>query len=738
MKTSVRWLNQYLDPATVTPQEAEQALTNAGFPIESTAEAAGGDTMIDVEITSNRGDCISHVGLAREVAVSTGRTLRMPAVPGAVASARDAGNASLAASPGGIGSIVALDNRVPEVCSLFTARVIRGVKVGPSPAWMVEALASVGQRSINNVVDVTNYVLHEMGQPTHVFDLSRLRRGTGGANGPSQLIVRYATTGEKVTLLDGKTVELRSNELVVADGDGAVSLAGIMGGLGTEVTERTTDVLLEAATWDPVTVRRAARRLGLRTDASYRFERIVDPRTIDYAARRAASLILQLGGPAATLVPGVLEAGKAPEPPVRVSMRVQRCRDIIGVSQLPVSEMTRILKGHEIETAAPAANAGTLECIVPPHRPDLTREIDLIEEVARTHGLDRVPIQERIPVRVAEPQVSERAMRELTGVLTGLGFFETVTFSFVSAKQAEPFVPTGLAAIQLCDERRKADPILRPSILPSLLACRRANQDGNVHAAGGVRLFEIASVFAQVPAAKDAVEFKDHAPARGKEVETRVLTLIADAVALVPGASGKPFEHKQEAFRLVRGAIESVVRVLGGTGVGIELVPLATVIPGFDPAACADVRLIQHGATQRIGTIAIIHANVQRQYDLQFPVVAAELHVSPLLALYPPRALVHELPQFPGIERDLSLIVSEQTPWASLDRLVTDAKLDRLVGHEFVTTFRGGQLGAGKKSVTLRLLFRDATRTLRHDEVDPQVGTLVKLAQEKLGATMRV
>jgi phenylalanyl-tRNA synthetase beta chain len=564
--------------------------------------------------------------------------------------------------------------------------------------------------------------------------------------------VRYATKGEKLTLLDGKTVELRDNELVVADNSGAVSLAGVMGGLGTEVSDQTTDVLLEAATWDPVTVRRAARRLGIRTDSSYRFERVVDPRTIDRAARRAASLILQVGGPTAQLVPGVLAEGTPVQPPLRVSMRVQRCRDIIGLPQLPVAEMTRVLRGHEIQvvheaavgatapgspSAIPPAESGVLDCLIPSHRPDLDREIDLIEEVARTYGLQRVPIQEKIPVRVAEPQVSERAMRELTGVLTGLGFFETVTFSFVSPKQAEPFIPTGLAAINLCDERRKADPTLRPSIIPSLLACRKANQDGNVHAGGGVRLFEITSVFSQVPPVKGALESKDHTPARGKEVETRMLAMIADAASLSPGSSEKAIDLKQNAFRLVRGAIESIVRTLGGASVSLELVPLATVVPGFDHAACADVRLITGGNTQRIGTIALIHPNVQRQYDLQAPVVAAEIHLTPLLALFPPRTLVHELPQFPGIERDISLIVGEQTPWASVDRLVSEAKLDRLVGHEFVTTFRGTQVGQGKKSVTLRLAFRDPARTLRHEEVDPQVGALVKLAQDKLGATIR-
>ncbi len=743
MKTSVRWLNTYLSPAGVDAAEAERVLTQAGFPIETAEPVAtrGGeaDTMLDVEVTSNRGDCISHIGLAREVAAATGRRLVYPVIPASVPSGDQAASTTAA---GGIGELLSLRNEVPDVCRLFTARVIRGVKVGPSPAWLVEALAAVGQRSINNIVDITNYVMFEFGQPTHVFDLGTLRDALGGASGRSKsLIVRYAHKGETLTLLDGKNVAIRVNELVVADGPhigGAVSLAGIMGGQGSEVTGATTDVVLEAATWDPVTVRRAARRLGIRTDASYRFERTVDPRTIDAAARRAAALILELGGADARLIPGVLLAGAAALPLRRVLMRVSRCSQMLGFA-VTSQDITAALQGHEVGAALTTHDV--LECAIPAHRPDLEREIDLIEEVARTVGLARVPILEKVPVRVTEPQVSERASRELTRTLTAQGFYETVTFSFVSPADAGPFCPSNLTLIQLCDERRKADPTLRPSILPSLLACRRANQDGGVVAQGGVRVFEVASIFAAEPVPAGAA-----VGTRGKERESRVLALLADAVPLGVGASTKAFDVKQEAVRLVRGALESVALALGGLHARIELVPGTPPMSGFDPAAAAQVCLVSpprsgdaasNPAPVRIGTIGVIASGVQRRYDLQHPVVAAEVDVGALLALFPPRSLVHTLPAFPGIARDVSFIVPESVSWASIDRLIGEAKPERMVGRDFVTTFRGAQIGAGKKSVTVRLEFRDPTRTLRHEEVDPQVAALVSLAAERLGASLR-
>lgn len=742
MKISVAWLNDLLEPGNLTAHQAEESLTFAGFPIETaeaiTSGSAAGDTCLDVEVTSNRGDVLSHLGVAREICASTKRTMKRPSGP-RTASSDSAGR--------DVERVVHIDNRLTEVpggqhgtfapCSRFTARVIRGVKVGPSPAWLVKKLEAVGQRSINNVVDVTNYVSFEMGQPSHVFDLGTLKKD---ASGRANIVVRTAHKGEKLALLDGKTITLVGDEVVVADGnlagsgdakDGAaISLAGVMGGATTQVTDSTTDILFEAATWAPVAVRRAARRFNIRTDASYRFERIVDPRTIDAAAQRACDLILELAG--GKLESGSISAGAPAKPALSISLRPARCNAVLGIT-VPDDEIIRILRALEIGVEQGPQNA--LHCTIPAHRPDLEREIDLIEEIARVHGLDKLPVHDRIGVRAREPQPSERATRIIAQTLAAHGFYETVTFTFTSSKGAKPFLATGLQTMEVCDERRKADPVLRPSALPSLLTCRRANQDsgGDREAAesgdAGVRLFEISSVFAQTPPASKGE--------RGKEVERFIVSLVADA-AFPAGA--KAFEQKQTGVRFMRAVIESLAQSLGGASARVSFVDPTGGFPveAYDPAARAGVVVERDGKKTVLGLMGLLAPAQQSQFGLDRPVVMAELGLETLLALFPARALVHGLPAFPAIERDLSLIVREDVTWEKILSMVNGMKAERLEHTAFVTTYRGAQAGPGRKSVTLRMRFRDPARTLRHEEVDGPVNQIIEKAKAELGAEIRV
>lgn len=707
MHISVNWLNRYLSPGGLNAEAVERALMDAGFPIETREPLPDGDTRLDVEITSNRGDCLSHLGLAREVAAKTGHAMKGPSWSDP--------------APGGkIGEVLKLTNAEHAVCPLFTARVIRGVRVGPSPAWLVKALESVGQRSINNVVDVTNYITFEFGNPCHVFDLKKM---AGGA-----IVVRYARDKESLTTLDGRKRELRKDELVVADAERAQSLAGVMGGADSEVGPETVDVILEMATWDPVTVRRAARRLGIRTDASYRFERIVDARTIDEASRRAAALIVEVAG--GKLCEGSLSVGKELASPTTVRFRPSRCEGLMGIT-VKSDEMVRLLSAVGIGVE-PVGRAGEeLRCTIPAWRPDLYREVDLIEEVARLKGLEHIPILEKLPVTVHAPQLKERAQRELGGLLTGLGFFETVTFSFVTPGQAEIFRVNGVELIRIDDERRKAEPVLRPSVLPSLLACRRKNQDGRVHQPGGVRLYETASVFGEAELPHDEQERAGFVPGpRRQTIENRNLALIADVCE--PGARAGIAE-KQLAVRQMRGVIEAVVHLLGGATDDLVVTPGVAPWKAFDAGATA---LLSLGATP-LGCMGLFSQAALNEFGLDAPVVGAEVNLGALLGLYPPKAKVTPLPAFPGTDRDLSLIVPETVTWAVIKQRVETAKLPWLEATEFVTTYRGKQTGAGQKSVTLRLLFRDAHRTLRSEEIDPHVEGLVKVLKEQLGAEVR-
>ncbi len=691
MKASVRWLNQLLGGEAQGADRVEALLTDAGFPIDARESVPGGDTRLEVEVTSNRGDCLSHIGLAREIAARTGRELRLPQIPSVTAA-------------GPVTDAVRLQNNIPATCPRFTAHVIRGVKVGPSPSWLVTLLESVGQRSINTIVDVTNYINFLYGQPTHAFDLAKLAGRT--------LVVRMAREGEALTTLDGKARKLRSDEMVVADEHKAQSLAGVIGGADSEVGPDTRDVVLEAATWDPVSVRKAARRHQVRTDAGHRFERGVDARTIDDPARLAAALIADLGG--GTLCTGMLDAGTPLPPPRQVRMRPQRCRDLLGVA-VDDGEIESVLRSLSI--GVERESPGMLRCRIPAFRLDLEREVDLIEEVARVHGLDRVPVLDRISISVRPPQTSETAARAMGHTLAGLGFYETVTFSFVTPGHAAPFLPAGHTTLAVDDDRRKLDGTLRPSSLAGLLQCRKANSDAGVASDCGTRLFEVSAVFSQDTA--------------GKVVERRTLALLMDVHGVDKGKAAS-VEDRQRAVRLLRGALETVGEAMGGAG-AVDIRPGSPRCAAFEPAASAHVAV----AGEVVGQFGAITSEVQRLFGLDIPVVAAEVELAPLVALYPPRARVAALPAFPSIERDLSLIVDESVAWDSVHRLVANAGIDRLESTAFIGTYRGKQIGPGKKSVTLRMLFRDPSRTLRHEEVDPQVSAVVSLAGQQLGATLR-
>lgn len=696
MLISYRWLCRYL-ASNPGRDAAETALIEAGFPIESREELPGGDLRLDVEITSNRGDCLSHIGLAREVAAKLGLALKPPE------------SAGLPAGGEPVPGATSLENRVPDVCPRFTVRVIRGVRVGPSPAWLREGLEAIGQRSINNVVDVTNFIAAEWGNPCHVFDLAKLEGG--------RLVVRYAAEGEALTTLDGKARKLAKDELVVADSRRAQSLAGVMGGQDSEVTSSTIDVVIEMATWDPVAVRRAARRHQIRTDASHRFERVVDARTIDVAAARCAALVLEVAG--GRLCDGMLDEGRPPAPKTRIRFRPSRCRALLGVD-FTTEEMVGAMRALEIEVE-PVGRAGEeLVCTAPVFRPDLAREADLIEEVGRIAGLARIPVRETMPVSVAPPQSTEKARRELASVLGGLGFYECVSFSFTDRKTAAAFTPAGLSVVEISDDRRGEEPALRPSVLAGLLACRRKNQHGLVHAEGGVRLYEVAAVFGEQRAAGRAATSIEHVN----------IGLLLDVPA--KGRSAGVAEL-QQGVRLLRGAIETLVRALAGPEAVLDILPSSPHAPAFDERAFA--RLLLGG--RALGYLGLIGKPLQQSFDLATPVVGAEMNLQELIAGYPPRSFVHSLPQFPGIERDLSVVVSERTQWTAVERVVRANSTPPFQGVSFVGTFRGSQVGKGRKSVTLRLSYRDPERTLRHEEVDAPVEALVEALKRELGAELR-
>ena len=682
MRTSVTWINDYLDrPADAAEQGA--VLTAAGLPLDGGDTAENGEHWQEIETTSNRGDCLCHVGMAREIAASTGRSLRLPKVELAPTSTRAA-------------DLVKVRNHEHALCPRYTARVIRGVKVGPSPDWLQRRLIAIGQIPRNNVVDATNFVLFELGQPTHVFDLATL----AGA----EIHIRRAKDGEPFLPLgtDAKELKLTAGDLVIADRDRPVALAGVKGGALASVTEATTDLVLEAATFDAVAVRNASRRHAIASDSSYRFERIVHPAEIDAAADRLAALILEIAG--GTLCDGVVADGAPLPAPRAIRLRPARARRILGFD----IETPRILRLLDTLGFAPRLSGSgaeeAIDTIAPARRVDVEREIDLIEEICRLNGLDAVPVSDTIPIRVPQRNPVERGTRDVKDLLAGMGFIESITHSLVAEKAGEAFLPKGATLLRVDDERAGGEPALRPSVVTSLLRVRRHNED---QGAANLRVFEFASAFHY---------------AGGTHVERPTLALVADAPADARDAQG--------AFRLMRGVVERVLTLVAPRVATIEFVKSDST-----PWLAAGARVVVDG--RDIGVVGVVDQRVLKSHGLERPTAAAELELRSLLAKYPPENAAQELPAFPAADRDISAIVAEQVAYGDIERTIRALALPHLESVSFVTTFRGKQIGEGRKSVSLRLVFRKHDGTMKSEEADASVARAITTLREKLGAEIR-
>jgi phenylalanyl-tRNA synthetase beta chain len=688
MRTSVLWLNDYLDrPADAAEQAA--ALTSAGLPFDGGDAAENGEPWQEIETTSNRGDCLCHVGMAREVAAVTGRRVKMPA-------------ASPKSGGGRAADAIRVANHEHALCPRYTARVITGVKVGPSPEWLQRRLLAIGQVPRNNVVDATNFVLFELGQPTHVFDLATLAGG--------EIHIRRAREGEAFLPLGAgaKEVKLGAADLVIADRDRAVALAGVKGGALASVTDATTDLVLEAATFDPVSVRNTSRRHGIASDSSYRFERVVHPAEIDAAADRLAALILEIAG--GTLLEGVVADGAPLPPPREIVLRPARARQILGFD-ISTARMVELLTTLGFEPRVEGTGADeVIHTVAPARRVDVEREIDLIEEICRLNGLDAVPVADTLPIRVARPNPIERGTRAVKDLLVGMGFVETVTHSLVAEKAGAAFLAPGATLLKVDDERAGGEPALRPSVVTSLLRVRRHNEDRSEdHGAANLRLFECASAFHY---------------ANGTHVERPTVALVTDAPATAGDAQG--------AYRLMRGAVERVLQLVAPRTARVEFAP-----QGAAGAAwlSAGARVVVDG--RDIGCVGIVDARVAKSHGVERPTAAAELELRALLAAFPPENAAAELPAFPAADRDISAIVAESVLYGDIEREIRGLGLANLERISFVTTFRGKQIGEGRKSVSLRLVFRKPDGTMTSDEADASVARAIQRLREALGAEVR-
>ena len=609
------------------------------------------DTLLELEVTPNRPDLLGLLGVAREIGAITGKAAK------SAESARPSEKAA--------GDFVKLED---AGCPFYTARIIRGVKVGPSPQWLADRLTAVGLRPINNVVDVTNYVLMETGQPLHAFDLGKLEGG---------IVVRNAREGEGLAALDGSNLKLRTHDLVIADAKKSVALAGVMGGAETGVTDATTDLLLESAWFNPSRVRKISRELGISTDSSYRFERRVDPEGVMSASARATELILQVAG--GTAESEVLIAGQSPVSGATVTLDNNRCRALLGCD-IADGDIDVILQRLGLTKSGQG-------WAMPSFRPDLTREVDLIEEVIRLAGIDRVPSRLRgFPADVTSADLRHDNAEKLRERLRAQGFSEARTSHFVSPEALSTAGVDAAQAVAIRNPLGADQALLRPVLLAGLLDALGRNMR---HGAQSVQLFELGPVF----------------HCEGKEEQT--------ALALI--ATGGDND-----FHALKGALTAVLGVLD-----------------FDSEDGLALRITGHGVSGAIRRLprALVEAS-----DAKNAVYFAEVLIDGWLEAAAPPVRVQTLPKFPAVERDLSLLLPKATTYAAIEKALLAAKAPHLrsVGLKDVFTDpSGAKLAADQRSVTVTLTFREEDRTLTSDEVDRAVETLRDHAKAELGAVFR-
>src|SRR5271166_4974109 len=689
MKISPHWLRDFVDIPVDYARLAEE-LTLAGVAVEGIS-GEGENTVFEMEITTNRPDAMNHYGVAREASALYDLPLR-PMEP------------KLPLSQGK--SDVTIDIHEPELCPRFTAREIRGATIKPSPASIARRLQLLDQRPISNAVDATNYVLWESGKPTHVFDLDLLEG--------RRLIVRKAQAGEMLKTLDGVERKLTAEDLVIADARKPVGLAGVMGGFDTMITEKTKNILIESAWFDPVTVRRMSKRHGLHTDASHRFERGADFESTVPSTNRVAELILASCGTSGggTLIGDVIDvvARRLDLAPVELDLR--EVRRILG-EQLTTLEITRILT--RLGFAILPGSEDTYLVHIPSWRLDVEREIDLIEELARLHGYDKFP--NTLPAYSGEVRDLPDAHKDarLRSTLLALGYNETISLTFISKDDARRF--STAAELDLANPLSDEVSAMRTSMVPSMLNMLAYNLNRGTD---NVRLFEAGNVF-EAPGANAKLDM----PRELKRISIGATgNMDAEVVrGLAPGAAARPF-----SFFDLKGDVETLLAAFSHWTLYYDAHTADYYHPGRSARAVLD------GAT--VAQFGQIHPDVAAARKLRQDVFVAEIYLDRLYQHDLRHVRYEALPRFPAVERDFSFAFDDGVEFAKIHQSVIGLCITELRSFVPVEIFRGEKVGAGKYSILMRAQFQSSERTLRDDEVAQWAGQIVR-ALEGLGGLQR-
>ncbi len=660
MKISLNWLNEYVRADLPTPELLER-LTMIGLMAEN-AEEIDGDTIVEVETYANRPDTLGHLGIAREVAAMLGEKLLEKAWP-------------VDELPERVSDLTDVQIRDEALCPRYCAMLVRGVDVCPSPGWLRRRIVAMGLRPINNVVDISNYVLFATAQPLHTFDFAKLRGG--------RIIVRKAQKGETLKTLEGLTLELSPEMLVIADEAVPVALAGIMGGEETGVTDTTRDVLIESACFDPVSIRLTAKKAGLSTDASYRFERGSDIAFPPQAALMAASLLCRFGGKVAK---GILDVYPKPRKPKSAILRHRRISELLG-TDIPKDRVRRILEdlGFKVEES----DKGVWRAEVPSYRVDIEREADLIEEVARFYGYDKIP-SEVTPLASFEPPVNKKRERlqKLRQILLHQGLDEVINFCF-SDPEKESGVASGREPISIRNPISSRSASLRTSLIMGLLENVAWNLNRGLD---GVHIFELGNIYFK----------KDEA------YEER-LTLGLLTTGLL-GRTHWQTKAREADFFIFKGAIEALMSAL-------RYEPFSFSVdshPFFEEGA--SLALAYKGDT--VGHLGVVKKSLKDLYSLEGTIYAAEINLAGLLEKQPKAFRFTPVAKFPGVSRDLSFLADRDLSYQDIQTAVAKLSVPFLEGFELTDRFTGPSIPGDKVSLSIRFRYRNPKRTLLAEEVD--------------------
>ncbi len=680
MKVTYNWLKEFVD-LKIAPRQLAEKLTMAGLEVTA-LEERGGDFVFEIEITSNRPDWLSVFGVAREVAAITGKKLKPPLIKNPKPlPARQAGkNQDLAKVS------IRVENK--KDCPLYTAKIIRGVKVDPSPEWLRKRLESVGCRSVNNLVDITNYVLFEQGEPLHAFDLDKISGGV--------IAVRRARDNEKITTIDGTQRMLSAQMLVIADKDKPIAIAGVMGGGESEVTPATRNLLLEAAVFDPIAVRLGRQKLALQSESSYRFERGVDLQTVVSASQRAVKLILDLCG--GELVAAVT-SGSAKVKTESIAFDLAASNSMLGVD-IPPAKAGNILKALGFKSR-PAGRMKLGVC-VPAFRQDVTSEVDLTEELARIYGYEKIPVTVPRVMPVILPAADRDFAGKIRSILIGLGLDEAVTYSLVDNNSAAGLLAD--APLEVANPLSKEQAVLRTTLIPGLLKSVATNLNQKQQY---VNIFEIANVFSFT--------------ASGHREE---LCLGIALCGVKPNFIAEQGVIKEEASMMhIKGALETLFHRLGlgnyafrQAGGGFEVV----------------------FGTEALGRAIEISSAILGRFEIKGRrVFAAELNLAKIFKLAVINKKFKPLPLYPSIARDVSFLVKEGIPAADILQAAAGEAGALLEDARVIDYYKGKQIPAGLKSLTISCVYRSQERTLTEEEINPVHASLVARLKSKFGAQLR-